>query len=1385
MIAVLLSSISIFAQPRNEQEAIQIAKGFFAKSPKKKAPQLSVVSQQKVTQQIRKKVPSAKKAPAQNSSCYIINDEINQRFVIVSADERMYEILGYSDNGCFDAENAPEGLLFLLNGYDSQLEGLVSTKFEISLKAKTQYEAVSPFIQTEWGQGFPYNNLCPLDPLYGDKCVTGCVATAMAQVLKYYQYPQRGQSSISYQSSPYGIKISEDFSSYNFEWDKMPNVYDDTWTNEQKNAVAQLMYACGVSVAMHYTSAGSGAYSADVAYALINNFGYNRNLKYYDHDYFLKEEWDSIIHENLAKKQPVIYGGSGENGGHQFVLDGSDSKGLYHINWGWNGKYNEGYFELTALSTGNGDFSLGQSMVCGITPEQEEIVPTADFMTIGFVPQEWVYPLNVGSYTVCRLGKTQICGTSFHTIKHTFNGCLGIGVFDKDFKFIKSLAQQRKSMDGAHYISEMTLSYKYDKETFTEGSQYYIAPYSQEDGTDTPLLIQTKGEITDWFLIKIEDGQVKVTCKGIIEKEGEEDKDLPEGLIGTFDVKALDKSGTMKYWQTTVVKSGDDNGKYYFQNFDPAANNITVTAFMRMDGSYEIPLNNQDLGDIMLYSASSSIIVGIDKSNNTMKIGDIWGSKRLTVSDEDVEDSELSYYRRTEYVYPPDPVSVENPLINVDANSYSVNIVCATKEAHIYYTLDGATPSTSSTEYTTPIQLTENCTIKAIAVKDNNVSEIVEREIDIFKVQNPVITILESAPYTVTISSATADAKIYYTLDGTNPSDKSVLYEGPFNLTDYCTVKAIGKKNNFYDSKTESKTGGPFRGLVIENNVAGKLVDRISEAEKIDCKKLTITGHLNGTDITLIREMLINYNLMSLNIQNANIVSGGEPYYKTNYSQENTEDNVIGENMFYNCKNLAELKLPATATTIKMFAISGCDLLQELTIPCATVNSYAIRNCKNLETITLSSGVMDFKGENLDGCNKLQNIFVETSSTNYISVDGVLYDKEQAKIVKYPIGKAAKSYQIATTVKTIGEDAFSYAQFEQITIPKSTIEIEPSAFEYCRNLTSVVIPNSVKTLGYMAFWGCSKLNFVQMSTSVSELESSVFYNCINLREFTISKGIQKIASSAFENCTSLQTFNVDEENRWFASDDGILYSYNMKTLIRCPLAHYTEIFRVPDGVLNIADEAFKKCINIGMIVVPDGVLKIGSEAFSNTYITTIDMPNSINEIGSMAFWGCKNLEVFIIPENMSVIPSYMMYNCSNLKYVEIPRDIREIGSSAFQGCTSLSKIKCDIYVSDISNLNVEQSYDGTYDQFKNVPTDCLWIVPGEGKENIYNEYIEEYHKQPWFVFSWNLEDRIRDVQEPSSEMMGNIWYDLQGTRLANKPIQRGIYIYQGRKVVVK
>ncbi|MBQ7571325.1 MAG: Spi family protease inhibitor [Bacteroidaceae bacterium] len=230
IIAVLLSSIGMFAQPRSEEQARKIASEFFGKKPQRKAPMLSVVPQQKVSQTIRKKVASAKNALAtQTSSCYVINDEANNRFVIVSADERLYEVLGYSDNGCFDAEEAPDGLFFMLDEYNRQYDlvnALGST--QVAYKAPDYAIPIAPLLSTKWGQGDKYCNTYWMQcPQYnGDNCLSGCVATAMAQVMAYHKYPDSGMGgSVSYTTSK-GIYQYMNFDSQHFDWSKMRDTYD-------------------------------------------------------------------------------------------------------------------------------------------------------------------------------------------------------------------------------------------------------------------------------------------------------------------------------------------------------------------------------------------------------------------------------------------------------------------------------------------------------------------------------------------------------------------------------------------------------------------------------------------------------------------------------------------------------------------------------------------------------------------------------------------------------------------------------------------------------------------------------------------------------------------------------------------------------------------------------------------------------------------------------------------------------------------------------------------------------------------------------------------------------------------------------------------------------
>lgn len=197
-------------------------------------------------------------------------------------------------------------------------------------------------------------------------CVTGCVATAMAQIMNYYKYPSVANGSWEYNTASLNIYQKLAFDTISFDWNKMVDVYDNNATTEQKAEVAKLMHTCGVSVSMDYGS-DSGASSYNIPYALCHYFGYNPNILLKKRDYYPDEEWRRMIMDELEAGHPILYSGQG-TGGHQFILDGCDSNGLFHFNFGWKGYY-DGYFELDAVNGLFGDFSYDQTMVYHITPE--------------------------------------------------------------------------------------------------------------------------------------------------------------------------------------------------------------------------------------------------------------------------------------------------------------------------------------------------------------------------------------------------------------------------------------------------------------------------------------------------------------------------------------------------------------------------------------------------------------------------------------------------------------------------------------------------------------------------------------------------------------------------------------------------------------------------------------------------------------------------------------------------------------------------------------------------------------------------------------------------------------------------------------------------------
>ena len=302
---------------------------------------------------------------------FIFNDEVNGGYVVVSGDERMPDVLGYSLNGHYDADAIPCNMKAWLDGYAEQVIYLRNhPEAEVKPRKTEQRKKISPLLgDISWDQWYPYNNKCPM--IEGKHAPTGCVATAMAQVMYYHKWPKQttdiipGYTTISPKIEMPDMPITE------IDWDNMFNKYSyrNEYTKEQEDAISTLMFLCGVSTKMYYESDKSSAILAAAEEALRQYFDYDDFVEYLNRNDFELEDWEGIIYEELSNGRPVLYEGFSEIGGHAFVVDGYNN-GYFHVNWGWGGSkliagelYTECYYLLTDIG-----YNFDQYAVVGIQP---------------------------------------------------------------------------------------------------------------------------------------------------------------------------------------------------------------------------------------------------------------------------------------------------------------------------------------------------------------------------------------------------------------------------------------------------------------------------------------------------------------------------------------------------------------------------------------------------------------------------------------------------------------------------------------------------------------------------------------------------------------------------------------------------------------------------------------------------------------------------------------------------------------------------------------------------------------------------------------------------------------------------------------------------------
>ena len=307
------------------------------------------------------------------SALYILNNVKDAGFVIVAGDDRVTPVLGYSFENNFPQTNIPCNVMMWLEEMDTQITYMSRNNiFNPDTDEEDVGEVIIDLDTPLWGQGEPYNDLCPT--IGTDKTPSGCVMTATAIVMRYHQWPEKGIGVVpEYITDTYGYTLAERKLGHIYNWDNMPYIYD-TYTQEQANNVATLMFDLGMMFKGDYVPDGTGAYLNDIPSVLQTYMSYGSSVGYYYRNDYSDNEWNQMLRNELDNNRPIVYGGFDRqmSGGHAFVLDGYTANNYYSVNWGWDGHYN-GYFLLSGLEPaghstgGNGsNFNYNQSAILGI-----------------------------------------------------------------------------------------------------------------------------------------------------------------------------------------------------------------------------------------------------------------------------------------------------------------------------------------------------------------------------------------------------------------------------------------------------------------------------------------------------------------------------------------------------------------------------------------------------------------------------------------------------------------------------------------------------------------------------------------------------------------------------------------------------------------------------------------------------------------------------------------------------------------------------------------------------------------------------------------------------------------------------------------------------------
>lgn len=1076
IMGIFLSIQTVQANPITRQQALQNANEFLQKRG---------INVKNATM---RQVPAFKGSDASNEvPYYVFNIGDDNGFVIASGDDCAYEILGYCKEGHFDTENIPDGMKYMLDFYAEQIDYGSKRPKAGQPKSSPSYPAVEPMLTTTWSQNEPYNDNCPLYQSTDQRCVTGCVATAMAQVMYYHRNHSTREvvKAIPAYYLPGGERVEGIPKGSPIDWDNMLDSYHNFGsqaTDVQRQAVANLMLYCGVSVEMEYALA-SGASDNDVIPALVNYFDYADDMRLEERYDYTNAEWETLIYEDLGKGLPILYFG----GSHAYVVDGHDGNGYVHINWGWNGT-NNGNFKLTATYAGErtmGGYSAGQTAILGIVPNGS--FPRLTTSTLSLTSSDLVDGLS--SLTTIPVS-FEMTVTNLTEETGTFEQAVGLYKLGKLQAVVSPVSTFSELAPGASRDLSVSMALE---STLTPGA-YTLVPISRPSGSDKWRI---NGNPDKFVTISIYADAAHLT-EGVPEQEGDiitfACDEVRELCAQRWDVNG---DGALSKQEAAAVTSLDGLFKYNHSitsfeelQYFTGLTSLNSSEFIFCQGLefITLPPNLQSIGTRAFYGCHSLQHVTIPKSVTSIGNEVFYSNDQL--KDVSVESGNPVYDSRNDCHALIETAT--NKLIAGGSRSVIPDGV-VTIATYAFWSCIGL----ESIQIPGSVTCIEkyafaHCSNVTSIMISEGVTEIGERAFcDCSAVTAVTVPSSVTSMGNGVFADCTGLTSVNFLANMTSVSNGT--FSGCSGLTSF-TIP----------SRVTSIGSTAFSGTGLTTITIPSSVTHIGSAAFASCTGLTSITIPNSVSSIDGNPFYDCPNLQSI------VVEAGNNYYESdgyNTAIIETATNTlvtgsagtvipdgikaIGDYAFYNCTGLTAIVIPEGVTTIGSYAYYQCNGVTSISLPnsLTSIASNAFRACTSLSEATIPPGVTSIGSSAFSGCTKMKSINIPAGVA--IINDDTFYKCENLTTISISHG-----------VTAIGRDAFSYcSKLAFIGLPSSITSIANYAFQNCTGLTSIksYITDVFRT-GKNPFSNCPYATLYVPEGLVDEYESTPDWNKVNFIE---------------------------------------------------------------------------------------------------------------------------------------------------------------------------------------------------------------------------------------------------------------------------------------------